>query len=395
MTDLPFHGLRVVDLTRARAGPAAARQFADWGADVIMVESPNGADDIAGSRESSDFQNLHRNKRSIALDLKSEAGKAAFLDLIATADILLENYRPDVKRRLGIDFETLQRINPRLIYASISGFGQEGPYAQRPGLDPIIQAIGGMMSITGKPGEGPMRVGVAISDMAAGLYCVIATLMALYDRERTGLGKWVRTSLIEAEIAMLDFQAARWLTDRQVPVQEGNHHPTGVPAGLFDTADGHAMIAPGGNAMFGRFARLVGREDWIDDPRFTTGPARYQNRDELRAQVNIEMKKRTTAEWVEVCSAAGIPCGPVNSIDQVFADPQVQLLEMSRKTVSPALGELELVSQPLQFGDTRFEIRTAAPAVGEHMDEVFQSIGYNADQIATLNKALVAGGAGA
>lgn len=388
MSRLPLQGVRVIDLTRARSGPAAVRQFADWGADVIMVESPGGGDDIAGNRESSDFQNLHRNKRSITIDLKNPAGKAAFFDLVKTADILIENYRPRVKHRLGIDFDTLHAINPRLIYASISGFGETGPYADRPGLDPIIQAIGGLMSITGKSGDGPMRVGVAISDLSAGLYCVIAALMALYDRECTGVGTWVRTSLLESEIAMLDFQAARWLMDGDVPVQEGNHHPTGVPVGLFDTADGHVMVAPGGNVMFGRFARLVGREEWIDDPRFATGPARYQNRDEIRRLVGEVLKMRPTAEWVEVCNTAGIPCGAVNSIDQVFADPQVQALEMSRSVNSPLVGDIDLVSQPIRFGDTRFDIRTPAPALGEHMDEIFESIGYDAEQIAALTGAM-------
>lgn len=384
MISLPLEGVRVIDLTRARSGPTAARQFADWGADVIMVESPGGGDDIAGHRDGADFQNLHRNKRSVTLDLKQPEGRNAFLDLIRSADILLENFRPNVKRNLKIDFGVLHEINPRLIYGSISGFGEEGPYSGRPGLDPIIQAMGGLMSITGKVGDGPMRAGIAVSDLAAGLYCAIGVLIALYERERTGKGRWVRTSLLESEIAMLDFQAARWLMDGQIPVQEGNHHPTAVPIGLFDTADGHVIVAASNQLMFSRFAKLVGREDWLSDPRFADRAARYQNREAIRAELGSVLRSRPTAEWVEACNEAGVPCGDVKTIDQVFSDPQVQALQMSRKVVSPTLGEIELVSQPIHISGVEFDIRTAAPAPGMHMDEIFRALGYDDARIEKL-----------
>lgn len=367
---LPLSHLRVIDLTRARSGPCAARQFADWGADVIMVEMRDEANALTGARYGSDFQNLHRNKRSVALDLKNSEDRARLIDLVKTADVMIENFRPNVKHRLGIDYETMSAINPRLVYASISGFGEDGPYAGRPGVDQIAQGMGGLMSITGLPGEGPMRAGIAISDVAAGLYCALGAMTALLEREVTGKGRWIRTSLLQTQIALLDFQAARWLVDGENPSQEGNHHPTIVPMGLFETADGHVNLCAAGRKMFVSFCHLAGRADLSDDPRFATPGACFRNREALREEVSAIMRTRTSADWVEACNAASLPCGPVYSVERVFDDPQVRHLGVTRKVRSARLGELELLAQPIIMSDIDLQIRTAAPELGEHDAEI-------------------------
>lgn len=381
---LPLAGIRVLDLTRARSGPTAARQFADWGADVIMIESPLSGDELTGGRDSADFQNLHRNKRSIQIDLKDEGHRQAFYDLVASADVVIENYRPDVKHRLGIDYDTLARINPALVYASISGFGQDGPNAGRPGIDQIVQGYSGLMSVTGIPGQGPVRSGIAVTDTVAGLYCTIAILMALLDRQVSGKGRWVRTSLLESAIGLLDFQAARWLVDREVPGQEGNHHPTGVPMGLFATADGHINLGVASENTFSRFARLAGREDWLGDERFTSAAARYRNRDAMREEVSAVLATRTSAEWIEACNAQGLPCGPVLRIDEMFDDPQVRHLDMTRTVELEGRSEPALVGQPITLSDARFTVRATAPRAGEHTRQVLEEIGYSADRITAL-----------
>lgn len=383
---LPLSRFKVLDLTRVRSGPTAVRQFADWGADVLMIESPVEGGGVAMARNGSDFQNLHRNKRSMTLDLKSAEGQAILFRLACDADVLIENFRPDVKHRLGVGYEALSLVNPRLVYASISGFGEDGPYAGRPGLDQIAQGLGGLMSITGIPGQGPVRAGIAIADSAAGLYCVIGVMTALLEREATGKGRWVRTSLLEAQIAMLDFQAARFLVDGDIPPQEGNHHPTAVPMGLFESADGHVNLAAAGKAMFGKFCTLVGREDWLADERFAGDGARYRNREALRAEIAAIIRTRPGAEWIARCNEAGIPCGPVHNVAEMFADPQVRHLRMSRPTASPKGGEMNLVSQPFTFADAEFEIRTAAPALGQHTDAVLGTLGYDEAAIADLRR---------
>jgi formyl-CoA transferase len=370
---LPLAHIKVIDLTTARSGPCAVRQFADWGADVIMVEPPQGPSDLTGFRDSSDFQNLHRNKRSISLDLKDPADRASFLKLVESADVLIENFRPDVKFRLGIDYETLKAINPRLVYASISGFGEDGPYRDRPGLDQIAQGMGGLMSITGIPGQGPVRAGIAVTDVTAGLYCALGAMTALLEREHTGEGRWIRTSLLQAQIGLLDFQATRWLVDGQVPPQEGNHHPFAVPMGLFETADGHVNLAAAGQKMFGAFCRLTGHEALLEDPRYATYQSCYDNRDSLRQAVAEIMITRRSEEWIRICNENGIPCGPVHSIDRVFDDPQVRHLNITRKVRSPQRGELELLAQPFTIDGIDFDLRSAAPEHGEHGKEILAS----------------------
>src|ERR1700722_12374319 len=281
MGKLPLSRFKVIDLTRARSGPTAVRQLADWGAEVLKIESPDNDATEVGSRASPDFQNLHRNKRSLTLNLKNPEAVEILKRLVENADVLVENYRPGVKRRLGIDYDRLRAINPRLVYASISGFGQDGPYADRPGLDQIAQGMGGLMSITGLPGQGPVRAGVAIADLTAGVFCAMGVLVALLEREQSGEGQWVQSSLLGAQLAMLDFQAARWLISHEVPEQAGNNHPTSIPTGVFATADGHINIAASGADLFRRLCHALGAEHLATDPNYANGRGRLRNRDRL------------------------------------------------------------------------------------------------------------------
>ncbi|MDP3173828.1 MAG: CaiB/BaiF CoA-transferase family protein [Phenylobacterium sp.] len=380
---LPLERFRVLDLTRVRSGPTAVRQFADWGAQVLMVEGKGGRSAVTSDRRGSDFQNLNRNKRSIEIDLKSDAGLEVFYRLVRDADVLFENFRPDVKHRLKIDFDTLHAINPRLVYVSISGFGQDGPYAKRPGLDQIIQGMGGLMSITGLQGQGPVRAGIAVSDSSTGLYAALGAMTALLDREVTGKGRWVRSSLLQGQIAMLDFQAARWLMEGEVAGQTGNDHPTAVPMGLFPSADGVINLAASGQAMFEGFCKVAGAEHLVTDPRFTA-----RERAKHRSEINAEMAKitrtRTSADWIAALNAVGVPCGPVNAIDAVFADPQVMHLGMSQPVNHPALGDINLVGQPIEISGLDPALRTAAPDPGQHSRDVLLELGYSSAEIDQL-----------
>jgi crotonobetainyl-CoA:carnitine CoA-transferase CaiB-like acyl-CoA transferase len=373
----PLAGVRVIDLAIARAGPTCVRALADMGADVIQVWHPHHGD-LRGS----DAHNLHRNKRSILVDLKREGGREVLLRLVRTADVLVENFRAGVKRRLRIDWETLREHNPRLVYASISGFGQDGPYADRPGVDQIAQGLGGLMSVTGPPGSGPWRAGIAISDTAAGALLAQGVLAALLARERTGRGQWVHTSLLEAMIGFMDFQATRWLVDREVPGQAGNDHPTVFPMGTYRSADGWINLAPA--LAWERFAEALGAPELASDARFATAEARVRHRAVLREEVEARLAEQPSAAWVERMNAAGIPCGPVLAMDQVFADPQVQHLRMTERVRHPVDGELELVRHPVRFSDQSVELRSAAPVAGAHTRAVLEEHGYSAGEIDAL-----------
>jgi formyl-CoA transferase len=387
--DLPLSRFRVIDLTRVRAGPTAVRQLADWGADVIKVEAPaslGGDGGLGGPRHGPDFQNLHRNKRSLTLNLKTPEGIGILKRLVEGADVVVENFRPDVKYRLGVDYETLSAINPRLVYASISGFGQDGPYRERPGFDQIAQGMGGLMSITGEPGRGPMRVGIPVADLTAGLYCALGVLMALLDREVSGRGQWVQSSLLQAQIAMTDFQAARWLMAGHVPGQAGNNHPTAVPTGVFQTSDGHINIAAAGDEIYRRFCIVMGREDWLTDPAFATAKARYHNRDALNEQIDAITVTQPSSDWVDRFNEAGVPCGPIYSMDEVFADPQVRHLGMAAPMAHPKLGASEVVGQGVALSRAPFEVRRPTPDPGEHTEEVLQDLGYDEAAVQNLRE---------
>ncbi|MFT6581420.1 MAG: formyl-CoA transferase [Alphaproteobacteria bacterium] len=379
----------VLDLTRVRSGPTCVRQLADFGADVIKVELPEALDQkeaLGGARHGPDFQNLHRNKRSLTLNLKDPDGLTIFKRLVENADVVVENYRPDVKNRLGIDYESLRAINPRIILGSISGFGQDGPYVGRPGFDQIAQGMGGLMSITGEPGTGPMRVGIPIADLCAGLLCSQGIMIALLEREASGEGQWIDTSLLQSQIFMLDFQASRWLMDQDVPKQAGNNHPTSIPTGVFATSDGHINIAVAGQVIWERFCKAVNAEELNENPDYATSENRSKNRDALGAEINKRTIAKDGATWIELFNEAGVPAGEINTIDQVFADPQVQHLGAATTVQSPALGEIELVSQSIKLSRTPSTIAAAPPERGEHSDEILQSIGYDATEIADFHK---------
>jgi crotonobetainyl-CoA:carnitine CoA-transferase CaiB-like acyl-CoA transferase len=381
--------LSVIDLTRVRAGPTCVRQLADWGAKVIKIEMPEDGPSSTQSdfsaRHGPDFQNLHRNKRAMTLNLKNVEGVAVLRRMVERADVIVENYRPDVKTRLGIDYDALSAVNPRLIYASISGFGQDGPYRDRPGVDQIAQGMSGLMSVTGEPGRGPMRVGTALADLSAGTFAAMGILVALYERERSGRGQWVQTSLLQAQIFMLDFQAARFLMAGEVAGQAGNNHPTGVPTGVFRTADGYVNIAPT-PVMWKRFCKAIEREDLADHPDYATPKARRGHREELNALIGEIANKMTTGALVERLNGAGIPCGPINSIDQTFADPQVRHLGIAQRVESAALGTINLVGQPFTLSRTPSRLVAGAPEYGEHTDAILDELGYSAGEISALRR---------
>lgn len=379
---------KVLDLTRVRSGPTCVRQLADWGADVIKIEMPvtDNAGQLGGPREGADFQNLHRNKRSLTLNLKDKRGLKVFRQLAREVDVIVENFRPDVKNRLGIDYETLSMDNPGLVYASISGFGQDGPLAKRPGFDQIAQGMGGLMSITGKPGEGPMRVGIPIADLTAGIFCSQAILLALLEREQSGKGQWVQTSLLQAQVFMLDFQAARWLVDGDVPKQAGNNHPTSIPTGVFKTSDGYMNIAVAGQAIWEKFCAAMGKPEWNENPDYATGSARSDNRDALNAEIEAETLKDSMANWIERLNAAGVPCGEINDIQQVFESPQVAHLGLAQPVKSHERGDTHLVGQPIIMSRTPSTIASPPPMAGEHNQEVLTDLGFTADDIETLKR---------
>jgi crotonobetainyl-CoA:carnitine CoA-transferase CaiB-like acyl-CoA transferase len=380
---------RVLDLTQVRAGPTAARQLADWGADVIQVQMPEHmrGDDTLGGQEGSDYQYTHRNKRSITLNLKEPEGVAVLKKLIEKTDVVLENFRADVKTRLGIDYAALSKINPRLVYASISGFGQTGPYAERPGFDQIAQGMGGLMSVTGLPGQGPVRVGLPIADLCAGIFAAYGVTVALLEREASGRGQWLHTSLLEAQIYMMDFQTARWTIDGEIPGQAGNFHPTSIPTGVYRTKDGHINIAVFGGKIWERFAEVMGAPEWITDGRSKDKASRSVNRDWLNGEIEERLREHTSEYWIEKLNAAGVACGRINNLKEVFEEPQVRHLGMLKKVTSKWQGEQTLMGQPLTLERTPSSIARSAPRRGEHTEEILAEAGYGADELARMKAA--------
>ena len=383
---------RVLDLSRVRAGPTCVKQLGDFGADVIKIEMPPSveADSMSGPRHGFDMQNLHRNKRSMTLNLKSPEGLAIFRKLVEKADVVVENYRPDVKFRLGVDYESLRKINKRIILASVSGFGQDGPYATRPGFDQIAQGMGGFMSVTGFPGQGPVRAGAAVADMTAGLMAALGIMTALLEREVSGEGQWVQSNLLHAQIALLDFQAARYLMTGDVPKQAGNDHPVSMPTSAYKTKDGYVNVAASGDAIWKRFAKAVDKEEWIEREEFKEDTGRSKNRKLLGEEIERVLAGRTSAEWIEMLNEAGVPSGAINSMDQVFADPQVKHIGAAATVKHPQLGDIRIINQAVTLTRTPASMARATPELGEHTDEVLADLGYTAAQIDALraNKAV-------
>jgi len=374
----------VLDLTRVRSGPTCVRQLADWGANVIKIEAKT--EDAGSPRRGSDFQNLHRNKRAMTLNLKDPRGREVFLRLVRKADVVVENYRPDVKKRLEIDYESLRKINPKIVYGSISGFGQDGPYQKRPGFDQIAQGMGGLMSITGAPGGGPMRVGIPVADLTAGLFCATGILTALLEREVSGEGQWVQTSLLQAQIFMLDFQAARWLMEKEVAGQAGNNHPTAIPTGVYKTSDGFINIATTGGRIWEDFARTLGLSELISRPEYATASNRSKNRDALNAEINAITEQRSSDHWVTAFNEAGVPCGPIYSIDEVFEDKQVKHLGLAQNVPNAENRPIRLVAQPFSLSRTPSKLVAPPPDLGEQTDEVLAEFGFSQEEIAALKR---------
>ena len=392
-TRLPLEGYVVLDLTRARAGPTTARVFADWGANVIQIGAPPNSgkkgSTMTGSLAGFDYQNLHRNKRSMTIDLAHPQGHALFMRLAESADVIIENFRADVKHRLGIDYDAVAKRNPRIVYGSISGFGQTGPYRDRPGVDQIAQGMAGLMSITGFPGQGPVRVGIPITDLCAGMFLAQGIFLALLDREKTGKGQWVHTSLLESMMFMLDFQAARWLQKGEVAGQAGNDHPTGVPTNCYKTADQNINVAATGE-LYARLCHALGAPHLIDKPEFKTFQTRSDNRVQLNAEIEAILVTKPAAYWIGKLNEAGVPCGPVNTIDQVFNDPQAQQLGMVHYVDHAKYGKLAVVGQPISLSSApqpeRF--RHPTPDPGEHTDEILREFGLADEEIGRLRSAV-------
>ena len=380
----PLSRFKIIDLTRVRAGPTCVRQFADFGAAIIKIEGATGDGGMGGPRHGPDFQNLHRNKRSLTLNLKSPTGIEVLKRLVASADVLVENFRPDVKDRLGFGYAAMRDVNPRLVYASISGFGEDGPYRMRPGFDQIAQGMGGLMSVTGLPGQGPVRAGIPVADLTAGLFAAQGIMIALLEREMSGEGQWVQSSLLGSQIAMMDFQAARWLMQGDVPGQAGNNHPTSIPTGVFATTDGFINIAASGDVMFGRLCQCLSLPDAAANPAFATGAGRSANRDALNAQIEARTRTDTSARWVERLNAAEVPCGPIYRMDQVFDDAQVKHLGMAQAVEHPELGRIEIVGQAIKLSRTPARLETASPEAGEHTDAILCELGYDDAAIASM-----------
>jgi formyl-CoA transferase len=379
MNNQPLHGVRVLDLSRVLAGPYCTMVLGDLGADVIKVEPPGGDETrawgppfVAG--ESAYYLCINRNKRGMVVDLKTDEGRVLLRDLAMKSDVLVENFRPGTLARFGLDYETLRSDHPRLVYCSISGFGQTGPLRDRPGYDFMIQAMGGLMSVTGDPDGEPMKVGVAAADMFAGQYAVIAILAALQAREQTGEGQYIDIALFDSQLGWLANVASNFLISGDLPKRYGNAHPNIVPYQSFTAADGWFALAVGNDKQFARLCELIGQPEWGTDKRFVTNAARVTHRDELVALLGNTFALRRVDEWLSVLEAAGIPCGPINTLDKAFAEPQVSAREMLVTMEHPAVGDLPLVGSPLKFSKTPVKYRLPPPRLGEHTDEIMQEM---------------------
>ena len=389
-----LHGLRVLELTQVMAGPFCGQVLADLGADVVKVEPPEGGDQSRRSlgfsgkgEDTAAFLAVNRNKRSVALDLKDDGQRALFLDLARTADVLIENYRPGVAARLGVGFDALREINPRLIYASISGFGQTGPYAMRPGFDLIAQGMAGVMSVTGEPGGEPVKAGIPISDLSAGLFCAVAILSAVVARQRTGRGQHIDTSLFEGALALSIWESAElWATGR-TPAALGSAHRLNAPYQALRTRDGHITVGGNNQRLWERLCTAVGRDDLIDDPRFHTNAERMDNRPALVAELESALAARDTDDWVQVLLAEGVPAGPIHDYRQVFDDPHTLARDMVVEIEHPVEGTIRALGIPVKLSETPGGVRRAAPLLGQHTAEVLREAGVDDARIAALASA--------
>ncbi|SFM42671.1 CaiB/BaiF CoA transferase family protein [Marinobacter pelagius] len=399
----PLSHLRVLDLSRVLAGPWAGQILGDLGAEVIKIERPGTGDDTRswgppylqgadGNTElSAYFLTANRNKQSLAVDIAHPEGQALVRKLVAESDVVLENFKVGGLKRYGLDYDSLRRINPKLIYCSITGFGQDGPYAARPGYDFLIQAMGGLMSITGQPdgepGAGPMKVGVALTDIMTGLYATIGVLAALSHRDRTGEGQYVEAALLDVQVACLANQAMNYLTTGKAPARMGNAHPNIVPYQDFPTADGNMVLTVGNDQQFARLCDVLGHPEWASDERFATNRARVANRKELIPKLRQATVMRSTREWVAILEQAGVPCGPVNTLGQVFEDPQVLARGMRQTVTHPSLGEVPTVGNPIKLKLTPVDYRTAPPLLGEQSEQVLQRVaGLSPGEIEALRE---------
>ena len=400
----PLAGLKVLDLSRVLAGPWCTQQLADLGAEVVKIERPGQGDDTRAwgppwledaetestpgtgqqTKASAYFLSANRGKRSVAIDLSTAEGQELVRRLATKADVVIENFKVGGLAAYGLDYASLKRLKPELVYCSITGFGQDGPYAGRAGYDFLIQGMGGLMSITGEPGRGPMRVGIPIADLCTGLFCALGIMTALIERDKSGEGQWLHSSLLQSQLFMLDFQAARWLMAQEVAPQVGNDHPTNLPTGLFKTSDGAVNISAAGDNIFGRLARELGYDEWIDDPDFAHNDARLRNRDKLNALIQEKFMEKTSADWVEQLSDAGVPCGPAYTIDEAFNDPQVKHLGVAQPLHTVPFGETNCVGQPVQLTRTPTGRPAPTPERGEHSDEILSEFGIAADEIGNL-----------
>ncbi len=378
---MPLSRYRVIDLTTVRSGPTCTKILADLGADVLRVERPG---DSSRERVFFDQGDLQRNKKSLALNLQHPKGVEILRALALRADVVVENYRPDVKHRLGIDYESLARDNPRLIYASISGFGQTGPYRDRPGYDQIVQGMSGLMWLTGTEETAPLRIGIPIGDLLAGYFAALGILAALVERERSGQGQRVETSLLEALVGSLSFQAARYLNTAEVPPPVGNHHPLTAPMGVYRAKDGHLNLAVGNDDMWGRLCRALGRPELADDPRFARGSARLKNRAAMDEILEAALAMKPATEWVEILNAAGVACGPIYRLDEVFADAQVVESGLVHELNHRVWGLHKVMGLPLHLHRTPARVRTPAPLPGAHTREILAELGYDEGRIDAL-----------
>lgn len=396
--------IRVLDLSRVLAGPWAGQNLADLGAEVIKVERPGSGDDTRAwgppylkdqdgqpTSESAYYLSANRNKRSVTIDFTKPEGQELVRKLAASADVVLENFKVGGLRKYGLDYESLAQVNPRLIYCSVTGFGQNGPYAARAGYDFMIQGLGGLMSITGRgndePGAGPIKVGVALTDIMTGLYSTIAVLAALAHREVSGEGQYIDMALLDVQVACLANQAMNFLTTGQPPVRLGNAHPNIVPYQDFPTADGDMILTIGNDGQFAKFAQLAGHPEWAEDPRFATNAARVKHRDVLIPLIRQATVMRTTAEWIELLEQAGVPCGPINDLKQVFDDPQVQARGLRIEMPHPTAGRVPLVANPIRLSKTPVEYRLAPPLLGQHTHSVLKEVlGLDEAEIEKLSR---------